>query len=91
MKHEEGIFQFGRCKVIVSIDNSEWHLSISTATALPSYKELKFARYRYCPDEIYMAEIFPPQKEFVNLHPYVRHLWQIDINRSNFKKLKGKS
>ena len=86
MKKEQGIFQFGRCKVIVSIDNGEWHLSISTKKALPSYKEMKVARYKYCPDEIYMAEIFPPKQEFVNVHQYTRHLWQIDINKSNYKK-----
>ena len=86
MKPKPGIHQFGRCKVIVTIDNGEWHLSISTAKALPSYKEMKFARYRYCPDKIYMAEIFPPKKEFCNLHPYCRHLWQIDIDKSNYEK-----
>ncbi len=83
---KEGIFKFGRCHVIVTIDNKEWHLSISTATSLPSYQELKEARYKYCPDNIFMAEIFPPKSEFVNIHSYTRHSWQIDINNSNYKK-----
>jgi hypothetical protein len=31
-----------------------------------------------------MAEIFPPKDEFVNLHENCRHLWQIEIDESNF-------
>jgi len=67
----------GRCNIIVSIDNGMWHLSISTPNALPSYKEMKAARYKYLPNEIYAAEIFPPKEEFINVHPYCRHLYQI--------------
>ena len=67
----------GRCAVIVTIDEGSWHLSISTKSALPTYTEMKQARYKFLPDEIYMAEIFPPKAEFVNAHEYCRHLWQI--------------
>jgi len=76
---KQRMYRMGRCQIIVSIDAGLWHLSISTPDALPSYKEIKQARYTYCPDEIYMAEIFPPSKEFVNVHPYCRHLWQIPM------------
>lgn len=75
--------KMGRCNIIVSREpikkNGEygWHLSISTPNALPSYKEIKEARYKFLPDEVYMAEIFPPKKEFVNTHPYCRHLYEI--------------
>ena len=80
-KFKEGIFQMGRCRIIVSVDAGQWHLSISTATASPSYKEIKAARYKYIPDDVLMAQLFPSQKEFVNLHPYCHHLWEIkDIN-----------
>jgi hypothetical protein len=82
-----GTFRFGRCVVIVSIDNGLWHLSISTRDALPSYKEVKAARYRFVPNDLYMAEIFPPEDEFVNVHPYCRHLWQVNINNSNYPVL----
>lgn len=67
----------GRCRVIVTIDNGLWHLSISTSSGnLPSYKEIKAARYKYCPGDITMGELFPPVEEFVNVAE-VRHLWQI--------------
>lgn len=72
------IYKMGRCKILVSIDEGLWHLSISTPNALPSYKEMKEARYRYLPDDIFVGEIFPPKKYFVNHHPFCRHLWQIE-------------
>jgi len=72
-----GAFKMGRCYVIVSKDNDLWHLSISTASASPSYNEIKEARYRFIPDNVTMAQIFPPKAEFVNLHPYCHHLWEI--------------
>lgn len=84
-----GTFKMGRCIVIVTIDKGEWHLSISARGVMPSYKEMKAARYHYCPDDIYMAEIFPPSKEFVNLHEHCRHLWQIKIKDSNYGREKN--
>ncbi len=81
-----GIYKLGRCRIIYTIDNGEHHISISTHRALPSYSEMKTIRYMFCPDDIYMAEIFPPSEEFVNLHPFTRHLYQIDIKKSNYKE-----
>ncbi|MCK5292928.1 MAG: hypothetical protein KAR39_13035 [Thermoplasmata archaeon] len=77
MEHKPGVYKFGRCTVIVTMDAGRWHLSISTPDCSPSYKELKHARYTYCPDNITMAQLFPPQAEFVNFHPYCHHLWQV--------------
>lgn len=88
MEYKPGIYRNGRCQIILSIDNERWHLSISVIDGLsnlqkkrggvlPSYHEIKKARYKYCPDNIYMAEIFPPTSEFVNLGE-VRHLFEID-------------
>ena len=76
-EYKEGMFSMGRCNVIVTKDNGNWHLSISTPSASPSYNEIKQARYRFLPNDIYVAQIFPPKEEFVNVHPYCHHLWQI--------------
>lgn len=70
-------YKYKDCAVLVSIENNRYHLSISHQKRLPTYEELKEARYKFLPDEIYMAQIFPPKKEFVNLHPFCLHLWQI--------------
>jgi hypothetical protein len=83
-EHKPGSYMSGRLAIIISIDAGAWHLSVSRADGLPSYNEMKQVRYQFLPDNIYMAEIFPPKDEFVNLHPFVRHLWQIDIDKSNY-------
>lgn len=71
------LHQMGECRIMISIDGGKYHMSISCEDRLPTYEEIKKARYELLPDEIYMAEIFPPKAEFVNVHPYCRHLWQI--------------
>ena len=71
-------YTMGRCNIIITIDNGKWHLSISTPTASPSYEEIKEARYKFLPDDAVMAQIFPSKKDFVNLHPYCHHLFQIN-------------
>jgi len=71
------VYQMGRCRVLVSQDNGLWHLSISTPNCSPSYNEIKEARYQYIPDDVTMAQLFPPKREFVNVHPYCHHLWEI--------------
>lgn len=76
-QYKQGWFKMGRCTVCVAIENDKWHLSISTPTNSPSYKEIKEARYRYIPDHVTMAQLFPPKAEFVNLHPYCHHLFEV--------------
>ena len=78
---KQGFQKLGECNVLVSIDNGLWHLSISHPKRLPTYEELKEARYKFMPDNIYAAMIFPPQKEFVNAMPYCLHLWQLENNK----------
>ena len=79
----------GHLSVLVSLDNGKWHLSISHRLSIlnaegqpepgriPTWDEIKEARYLYCPDDKHMAMILPPPKEFVNVHPTTMHLWEI--------------
>lgn len=68
-----------------------WHLSISHGSTrilnplggaapgrLPTWEEIKDARYHFVPDEAYMAMILPPKAEYVNLHPTTMHLHETD-------------
>jgi hypothetical protein len=57
-------------------DDERWrHLSLSHRSRLPSYEELKSARYTFFPAEAEVIQVFPPESEFVNCHPYCLHLW----------------
>lgn len=75
-EYKEGVFNMGRCKIIVSIDAGKWHLSISCEKHSPSYKEMKAARYKYLPNDITVAQLFPPKEEFVNIHEFCHHLFR---------------
>ena len=62
-----------------------WHLSISHRTneaqpkpgRYPTWDEIKDARYRFMPGDIYVAQILPPSSEFISVHDTTFHLWQI--------------
>lgn len=64
-------------KVIITTEDGLLHLSISREDRLPTYDELKEARYALLPDEVHMAMIFPPKEEFVNVHSNCLHLFQL--------------
>jgi hypothetical protein len=70
-------FTLGACRVIVSRTVAGWHLSISRADRLPSWEEVRDARYALVPDEATMALILPPRDEYVNVHEFCFHLWEI--------------
>lgn len=80
---KEGCFIMGKCFVIVAKEDNCWHLSISKKDKLPSYQNLKDARYKFLPNDVVMAQIFPPKSEFVNVHPYCLHLWEIKSFHQN--------
>lgn len=83
-QYSEGFFKFGRCDVIVSIRSGKWHLSISTPLASPSHDEIKEARYKFIPDHIIMAQIFPPKGASINLDSFCNNLFE--IGRKDIKK-----
>ncbi len=86
----EGVFSHGILNVIVSKDMGLWHLSVSHPSRIPNYEELKEVRYKFLSDDIYVAQVFPPSKEFVNVHPHTLHLWQLrDTELDNYKRATG--
>ncbi len=73
--------------------NAGWHLSIAAHVRtdlvgpdggpivgrIPTWKEIRDARYELLPDDIYMAMILPPKKDYVDRHPTptTMHLYEI--------------
>jgi hypothetical protein len=75
-------------KVIVSVDLNEngkgmLHISASSPDRLPTYYELKELRYKLGKDVKYMAIIFPPEEEFVNLHDNCLHMYELTPEEFN--------
>ncbi len=65
-----------------------WHLSISVNAdngkeksfpRLPTWDELKEARYKFLPPDVNMAIMFPPKDVYYNLHPTCLHLLEIPV------------
>ena len=78
MKHKTGTFIMGRCTVTILKDkNGFWQMVISGSDFTPSNKEIIKARYKYLPDDIVMAHIFPPKKDFDLIPKNAHYLTQI--------------
>lgn len=73
------VYQWGNTRALVELHRLPygWHISVSCPKRLPTYDEIKSARYSLAPAGVTMAMIFPPPEEFVNLHPNCLHLYEI--------------
>lgn len=75
----------GHLSVFAGTEPAGFHLSISHRTSdhparpgrYPSWGEIVDARYRFCPLDVTMAQLLPPQDEYINLHDTTFHLWEI--------------
>lgn len=67
----------GGCLIIVSRQRAGWHLSISRPNRLPTWEEVRDARYALVPDAATMVLLLPPQAEYVNAHNYCLQMYEI--------------
>lgn len=70
-------------RVIVGIEFGRWHLSISHPKRYPTWDEIKEARYKLMPENITVAMLLPPPREYVNIHENCFHLWEIEDPRAD--------
>lgn len=63
--------------VIITIDDNKVHASIAKKDSYPTWDEIKDFRYKYLPDHLTFGLLFPPKREYVNVHPNCFHLWEI--------------
>lgn len=68
-----------------------WHLSIShnyptppgmdnKPGRMPTWDEIKQARYKFLPPDVNMAIMFPPESMYYNRHSTCLHLFEIPVN-----------
>lgn len=67
-------------KVLVSVmnesDNNDWlHVSLSHKDRLPTYEEMKQVKALFVGRDRQAIQVFPPESNHVNVHPYCLHLW----------------
>jgi hypothetical protein len=78
-------FRVGGCTILVGVEMGLWHLSISHEERYPTWDEIKWSRYQFCPGNITMAMLLPPMEEYVNIHERCFHLWQVQDDRGKKK------
>lgn len=69
-------FMFRGCSVIVGKEKGRWHLSIAHPKRLPTWEELRDARYEFTPADVTMVMVLPRPEQYVNIHPNCLHLWE---------------
>ncbi len=76
-------YTWGDVNVLIEQHKNGWHLSISTPYRNPTWEEIKQARYDLLSHNITMAMVLPPTEEFVNIHNFCFHLYQIPNEGKN--------
>lgn len=74
--YSTGLFRYKGKNVFVNIEEGKWHLSADARRTL-GYYELKELRYQFLPNNLSVAQIFPPREEFVNVNENCFHLYEI--------------
>ena len=71
-------------QVIASVDGNWDHISVSLMTwneqyplsRCPKWDEMCFIKDLFFEDEEEVIQFHPKKSEYVNIHPYVLHLWK---------------
>lgn len=84
-------FQRGNILVIISLavyeDHKHWiHVSVSGMKSpanrfLPSWEDMKRVKHDFIGEDKWAYQVFPSQKDYVNLCPYALHLYSLFENR----------
>lgn len=75
------VYTMGDCLIFIEKENHNLiHMSISCKNRRPTYDEIKKVRYELIDKDKIMAMIFPSEKDFVNIHNYCFHLFELQNN-----------
>lgn len=74
--HDGGIWQFGQLRVVASWGLRWEHVSVSHPTRCPTWDQMHAMKQRFFHDHEAVMQIHPPERDYVNLHPFCLHLWR---------------
>lgn len=58
-------------------DGRRWiHVSVSHPNRLPSWATMRAVKDIFLGKDCLALQLFPPESEWVNVHPYCLHLWR---------------
>ena len=79
---DQHVYESGHgLKVIFTADNLAgdgkiWlHVSLSRRSRIPTYEDMKEVKEIFVGRNRQALQIFPPESQHVNIHPYCLHLW----------------
>ncbi|MFV2055406.1 MAG: hypothetical protein ACC707_03020 [Thiohalomonadales bacterium] len=71
-----GDFRKGKLRMRAS-NGADWeHVSVSLVHRVPSWEEMCWVKDLFWDDEDVVVQYHPRKSEYVNIHPYVLHLWR---------------
>lgn len=60
----------------VEADGKPWvHLSLARKSRIPSYDDMSLVRRLFLGEDVKSIQVFPKKEQYVNLNPYVLHLF----------------
>ena len=70
----QGLVVIGTAEV--EADGKRWlHVSVSRRSRMPTYEDLALVKRLFIGPARKAIQVFPPEAEHVNVHPYALHLW----------------
>jgi len=75
-------YEFNKCIRIIAcgaeLEGAQgWeHVSVSLEHRCPTWDEMAYVKRLFWLDEETVIQIHPPEKDYVNYHPYCLHLWR---------------
>lgn len=81
-EYKEGAFLHGANLVMTSIVEGRWHLTVKADKPLSMY-EVKAARYKFIPDDVYMTLILPKRSELEKYtSPHSMQMIEIQVTKN---------
>lgn len=75
-------YRMGTCTIIVSHNEGGcWQLSIAHPRRLPTWDEVKRARYELLSHEIDMAMLLPRPEEYINVHEFCLQMIEVSADQ----------
>ena len=81
--HATRVYERAGLRVVVSDDDEydesgdQWrHVSFSRKSRLPDWKDFVAVREAWFAPEAVVIQVFPPQNEYKNHHPFCLHFWE---------------
>lgn len=72
-----GAFGFPDGLFVLISDGMGWeHVSVSRKSRMPSYEDLTRVKTIFWDEEDTVMQLFVPDSEHINCHPYCLHMWR---------------